>query len=49
MHVLHEGEQRVLLTMSIRYLDTFARTSDGWSIADRQLIFDWTDRRSSHA
>ncbi|WP_231579220.1 nuclear transport factor 2 family protein, partial [Microbacterium oxydans] len=47
LHVLYEGGERVLLTMSIRYLDTFARTDEGWLIQDRQLIFDWTDRRPS--
>jgi hypothetical protein len=49
MHVLDEGAGRELLTMSIRYLDVFARTPDGWLIADRRLVFDWVDRRPSHA
>jgi hypothetical protein len=47
MHILREGDLRVLLTMSIRYLDSFTRTGDGWLIADRQLVFDWIDRRPS--
>ena len=49
MHVLDEGAGRELLTMSIRYLDAFARTPGGWLIADRRLVFDWVDRRPSHA
>lgn len=49
MHVLHDGAGRELLTMSIRYLDAFVRTPSGWLIADRRLVFDWVDRRPSHA
>ncbi|PYY34069.1 nuclear transport factor 2 family protein [Curtobacterium sp. MCJR17_055] len=47
-HVLHEGEQRTLLTMSIRYLDRFVRVDGAWAIAVRHLVFDWTDRAPSH-
>ena len=47
-HLLHEDGQRVLLTMSIRYLDSFEKVGDDWLIAERKLIFDWTDRRPSH-
>ena len=46
-HLLHEEGERVLLTMAIRYLDRFERTSAGWRIARRDLVFDWTDRRPS--
>jgi hypothetical protein len=46
-HVFHEGSQRMLLTMSIRYLDSFAKVDGSWLIAERKLIFDWTDRRPS--
>jgi hypothetical protein len=46
-HLLHEEGDRVLLTMSIRYLDSFAKTDGVWLIAERKLIIDWTDRRPS--
>lgn len=46
-HLLHEDGVRMLLVMSIRYLDTFTRTDEGWLIAERKLIFEWTDRRPS--
>jgi hypothetical protein len=46
-HLLHEEGERVLLTMSIRYLDSFAKTDGVWLIAERKLIIDWTDRRPS--
>lgn len=37
----------MLLTMSIRYLDSFTKIDGRWLIAERKLIFDWTDRRPS--
>ncbi|WIB27725.1 nuclear transport factor 2 family protein [Curtobacterium sp. MCSS17_015] len=46
-HVLHEGDERTLLTMSIRYLDRFVRVDGAWAIALRRLVFDWTDRAPS--
>lgn len=47
-HLLHDDGQRMLLTMSIRYLDSFEKTGSEWLIAERKLIFDWTDLRPSH-
>jgi len=46
-HVWVENGQRVLMTISIRYLDTFIRGADGWRFAERRLITDWTDKRPS--
>lgn len=46
-HLLHEDGGRVVLVMAIRYLDRFERTADGWRIARRDLVFDWTERRPS--
>lgn len=46
-HLLHRDGARRLLVMAIRYLDRFARTPDGWRIARRDLVFDWTDERPS--
>ena len=46
-HLLRQAGERVLLTMAIRYLDTFRRAGDGWEIARRDLVFDWTDQRPS--
>ncbi|MFD9734567.1 nuclear transport factor 2 family protein [Umezawaea sp. NPDC059074] len=48
-HLLHDNGERVLLTMAIRYLDGFERTPEGWRIARRDLVFDWTERRPSSA
>lgn len=46
-HLTREEGERVLIVMAIRYLDTFARTDEGWRITRRDLVFDWTDRRPS--
>jgi len=46
-HLWVENGQRTLLVTSIRYLDTFIRHDGQWLFAERQLIIDWTDKRSS--
>ncbi|GAB2585358.1 nuclear transport factor 2 family protein [Microlunatus antarcticus] len=46
-HLTREQGERVLIVMAIRYLDEFRRTDEGWRIARRDLVFDWTDRRTS--
>ena len=46
-HLYERDGVRNLLIMAIRYLDAFVRTGDGWLIADRRLIIDWTDERPS--
>jgi len=45
-HLSGEGSQRIIYIMSIRYLDVFARTAEGWRIAERRLAVDWTETRS---
>lgn len=46
-HVWTEDGQRVLLVLSIRYLDTFVRYDGGWRFSDRKLVIDWSDKRPS--
>ncbi|MFJ3408413.1 nuclear transport factor 2 family protein [Promicromonospora sp. NPDC090134] len=46
-HVWTEDGQRTLMVMAIRYLDTFIRSESGWLFADRRLVVDWTDKRTS--
>ena len=50
-HHLYEADgQRTLMIASIRYLDQFARQSDGsWLFAERKLMVDWTETRPSNA
>jgi ketosteroid isomerase-like protein len=49
-HHLHDVDgQRTLMIASIRYLDRFARQSDGsWLFAERRLMVDWTETRPSN-
>ena len=35
----------IAVLMSIRYLDQFARTPEGWRISERVLAVDWTETR----
>jgi ketosteroid isomerase-like protein len=45
-HLWTEGDTRKLMVASLRYLDTFARSGDGWLFAERELYVDWTETRS---
>jgi ketosteroid isomerase-like protein len=49
-HHLYEVDgQRTLMKAYIRYLDQFARQSDGsWLFAERKLLVDWTETRPSN-
>lgn len=40
-----EGKKLTLFIASIRYYDVFAKVEGKWLIAERKLIFDWTDTR----
>lgn len=42
-----DHDQRILMTIGIRYYDSFLKVNGSWYFAKRKLIFDWTDRRSS--
>ena len=45
-HHVHEVEgRRVNHVLSIRYLDEYERTVDGWRFAARRLVVDWTEYR----
>ncbi|MFK4794966.1 nuclear transport factor 2 family protein [Sphingobium sp. ZW T5_29] len=37
--------QHVALTWAVRYQDRYVRHSDGWRIAARELIVDWTEEK----
>jgi ketosteroid isomerase-like protein len=48
-HVYTVDWQRTLMIASIRYLDQFAKQQDGsWLFAERKLLVDWTETRTSH-
>lgn len=46
-HFWTEDGKRMLLVMGIRYYDTIVRKDGHWLFAERKLIIDWTDRRST--
>ena len=48
-HLTVEGEKRTLMIASIRYIDTFSKKNGAWFFAERKLMVDWTDTRSSVA
>lgn len=43
-----DGERRIMIA-SLRYLDTFAKLDGAWYFAERNLIVDWTETRTSEA
>jgi hypothetical protein len=47
--IRREDPHGTLMIASIRYLDQFARQSDGsWLFAERKLMVDWTETRPSN-
>jgi hypothetical protein len=48
-HLTVDGKKRTLMVASIRYIDTFSKENGAWLFAERKLMVDWTDTRSSVA
>ena len=46
-HLTLDGTKRTLMVASIRYLDSFTKQGGIWLFAERKLMVDWTDTRSS--
>ena len=44
-HVYTEEGSRKMMVAWLRYLDIFAKVDDGWYIADRQIILEWSETR----
>ena len=49
-HHLHtaDGERKIMIA-SLRYLDTYSKVDGAWYFAERKLIVDWMDTRTSIA
>jgi hypothetical protein len=47
-HLYTEAGERKIMIASLRYLDAFAKVSGRWLFAERTLILDWTETRSSN-
>ena len=45
-HVGAEGDPSANRVDSIRYLDDYVRTDDGWRFVRRRLSFDWSEVRT---
>jgi SnoaL-like domain len=45
-HVTVDGAKRRLMLASLRYLDTFVKTSGEWLFAERRLYVDWLEERA---
>ncbi|WP_458691132.1 nuclear transport factor 2 family protein [Nocardia tengchongensis] len=41
-----DGERRIMIA-ALRYLDQFVKRDGTWLFAERRLIVDWTETRSS--
>jgi hypothetical protein len=46
-HLYTEGDQRKIMIASLRYLDTFSKIDGTWYFAERNLILDWSETRTS--
>jgi hypothetical protein len=44
-HVYTEGGIRTMMVAWLRYLDTFIKVEEAWSIAERQIILTWSETR----
>ena len=43
-----DGERRIMIA-SLRYLDAFAKIDGSWYFAERKLILDWSETRTTSA
>lgn len=48
-HLFTDGGQRKMMIAALRYLDTFEKADGAWYFAERNLILDWSEARSSTA
>jgi SnoaL-like domain len=46
-HIFVENGKRMLLIMGIHYYDTYSHRNNQWLFAQRKLIIDWEDKRTS--
>jgi ketosteroid isomerase-like protein len=46
-HLYHDGDERKIMIASLRYLDTFAKIDGRWYFAERSLVLDWSETRTS--
>ncbi len=44
-HVYTEDGTRMMMVAWLRYLDTFTKVDQTWSIAERKIILEWSETR----
>jgi hypothetical protein len=44
-HVYTENGTRMMMVAWLRYLDTFTKTDQTWSIATRKIVLEWSETR----
>ena len=44
-HVYTEEGTRMMMVAGLRYLDTFVKFDEAWSIAERRIILTWSETR----
>jgi hypothetical protein len=47
-HLFFDDGERKIMIASLRYLDTFAKIDGSWYFAERKLLLDWSETRSSN-
>jgi hypothetical protein len=45
-HITVDGEKRLLMLASLRYLDTFVKWDGAWLFSERLLYVDWLEERA---
>jgi hypothetical protein len=45
-HITVDGEKRLLMLASLRYLDTFVKLDGAWLFSERLLYVDWLEERA---
>ena len=48
-HVYTEDGDRKIMVAALRYLDTFTKVDGRWYFAERKLILDWSETRTTTA
>jgi hypothetical protein len=44
-HVYTEDDTRMMMVAWLRYLDTFIKIDQAWSIAERKILLEWSETR----
>jgi len=48
-HLFGAGDDRQVMVAHLRYLDSYSKADGRWSFAERKLVLEWSETRSSPA